>query len=161
MANGHTNSTGSETVLGLGNAFVKDLQICILNISRPASAAIAEYNQIIGAYTLNGSVPGFNAFSAGIGVGNTCYYCAELGAAWEVGVGTISTSPGTISRDRILSSSNSGSAVVWPAGSTVNVFCVAPAEIATLMVSGRSITTTGELKSAIGVARWYPPINLF
>ncbi|MEO5350046.1 MAG: hypothetical protein H7836_10400 [Magnetococcus sp. YQC-3] len=114
-----------------------------------------------GAYSLNGFVPGFNAFSAGIGVGNTCYYCAELGTAWEVGVGTVSTSPDAISRDRILSSSNSGSAVVWPVGSTVNVFCVAPAEIATLMASGRTITTTGELKSAIGVARWYPPINLF
>ena len=114
-----------------------------------------------GAYSLNWSVPGFNAFSAEIGVGNTCYYCAELGTAWEVGVGTVSTSPDAISRDRILSSSNSNSAVVWPVGSIVNIFCVSPAEMSTLAASGRTITTTGELKSAIGVARWYPPINMF
>ena len=113
-----------------------------------------------GAYSLNGFVPGFNAFSTGIGVGNTCYYCAELGTNWEVGVGTISTSPSTISRDRILSSSNSNSAVTWPDGSIVNIFCVSPAEMSTLVASGRTITTTGELKSAIGVSRWYPPINM-
>ena len=112
-----------------------------------------------GAYSLNGLLPGFNTFLAGIAVGNTCYYCAELGANWEVGIGTVSAFPNTLSRDRILSSSNGNSAVVWPNNTTVNLFCVAPAEVS-MLSSSKTVTTAGELKSAIGVARWYPLINM-
>ncbi|MBF0178056.1 MAG: hypothetical protein HQL63_14600 [Magnetococcales bacterium] len=65
----------------------------------------------------------------------------------------------TLSRERILSSSNGGAAVDWPAGSVVALFCVAPAEVIQRGVrSGVTVTTPGMLRVQPGVARWYPPM---
>jgi hypothetical protein len=73
-----------------------------------------------------GAVTGYQAFSV-IGTGNTCYYtiAAQTGSEWEVGIGTF-TSPDQLSRDTVLSSSNSNNAVNFSAG-TKNVFCDYPA----------------------------------
>ncbi len=79
-----------------------------------------------GTYTLAGAVPGFQAFSV-IGNGNTTYYSITDGTNWEVGVGTYTSSGTTLSRDTILESSNSGSAVNWGAG-TKDIFVTYPAE---------------------------------
>lgn len=80
-----------------------------------------------GAYDLDGAVTGFQGFVAGVGGGNTCYYCAEDGTNWEVGRGTVTdASPDTLARTEILASSNSGSAVNWSAG-TRNIFVTQPA----------------------------------
>ena len=111
----------------------------------------------IGAYTLGGAIAGHRGFVSGLGDGARCAYCAELGATWEVGMGTVTG--GSLSRDRILSSSNSGSAVVWPDGSTVYIFCVASADVLQSNTSrGVIINTTGTLQAMTGVARWYPPV---
>ena len=69
-----------------------------------------------GALTLAG-VPagGFQPFSV-IGDGNSTYYTISDGTDWEVGLGTYTLSGTTLSRDTILESSNSGSAVDWGAG---------------------------------------------
>ena len=71
------------------------------------------------SFTLSGAVSGYQSFSA-IGNGNTTYYSATDGTNWEVGYGTYTSSGTTLSRDTILSSSNSGSAVTF--SGTVIVF---------------------------------------
>ena len=84
-----------------------------------------------GTVTLDGAVTGYQSFSA-IGNGNTTYYCiAGQGTTeWEVGIGTYTSAGTTLSRDTVLSSSNSGSKVVFSAG-TKDVFVTYP--------SGRSV----------------------
>jgi hypothetical protein len=80
-----------------------------------------------GTFTLAGAVTGFQTFAA-IGDGNTTYYTIVLqgGTEFEVGLGTYTSSGTTLSRDTILSSSNSNNAVDFAAG-TKNVFCDYPA----------------------------------
>ena len=68
-----------------------------------------------GTITLAGAVAGFQSFSA-VGNGNTTYYAIVGDTEWEVGVGTYTSSGTTLSRDTVLSSSNSGSAVSFSAG---------------------------------------------
>ena len=79
-----------------------------------------------GPYTLAGAVAGFQAFSA-VGNANTCFYCAENGVDWEVGIGTYTLSGTTLARTTILKSSNSNAAVSWSAG-TRNIHVVDPAD---------------------------------
>ena len=78
-----------------------------------------------GTVTLAGAVTGFQTFSV-IGDGNTCYYAITSGSDWEVGLGTYTASGTTLSRDTILESSNSGSAITL--SGTSNVFVTYPAE---------------------------------
>ena len=70
-----------------------------------------------GTVTLGGAATGFQTFSA-IGNGNTTYYTiAGQGTnEWEVGIGTYTSSGTTLSRDTVLSSSNSGSLVNFSSG---------------------------------------------
>ena len=68
-----------------------------------------------GTFTLGGAADGFQSFSV-IGDGNQTYYAISDGTDWEVGIGTYTASGTTLSRDTILESSNSGSAVNWGAG---------------------------------------------
>ncbi len=82
-----------------------------------------------GTFTLGSAVAGFQDFSV-IGNGNTTYYAIVMGSEWEVGLGTYTSSGTTLSRDTILESSNSGSAVNFSAG-TKNVFVTYPAERST------------------------------
>ncbi len=82
-----------------------------------------------GTFTLLGAVSGFQSFSV-IGNANTTYYAIVMGTEFEVGLGTYTSSGTTLSRDTILESSNSGSAVNFSAG-TKNVFVTYPAEKAT------------------------------
>lgn len=84
-----------------------------------------------GTVTLGGAATGFQSFSV-IGNGNTTFYTIQLANTneWEVGIGTYTSSGTTLSRDTILESSNSGSAVNFSAG-TKNVFVTYPAERST------------------------------
>jgi hypothetical protein len=84
-----------------------------------------------GTYTLAGAVTGFQSFAV-VGNGNSTYYTVTDGTNWEVGVGTYTSSGTTLSRDTILASSNSGSAVNWGAGSK-DVFLTYPAERSVLV----------------------------
>lgn len=104
-----------------------------------------------GTYSLAGAVTGFRTFVAGVGTGNTCWYCATDGTDWEVGVGTVTdATPDTLARTTILASSNAGSAVNWGAG-TRTIFCTLPATFvpsnkAPLILSaagGKGTTTAG------------------
>ncbi|MBF0152100.1 MAG: hypothetical protein HQL84_18955 [Magnetococcales bacterium] len=112
----------------------------------------------LGTHVLAGAVSGHQGFVAGVGDGSWCAYCAEAGPSWEVGEGVVDAASGTLSRERILSSSNAGAAVDWPAGSVVAVFCVAPAAVYRMIANtGVSVTTPGMLQVLIGTSRWYPP----
>ena len=82
-----------------------------------------------GTINLAGAADTFETFVAGIGTTNTCFYCISHQTAneFEVGIGTVTdASPDTLSRDTIISSSNSDSAVNLSAG-TKDVFCTYPA----------------------------------
>ena len=81
-----------------------------------------------GTVTLAGAVNGFQGFSV-IGDGNITYYAIVnlVANEWEVGIGTYTSSGTTLSRDTILESSNSGSAVDFAAGDK-DVFVTYPAE---------------------------------
>ena len=71
-----------------------------------------------GTLTLGSAETDFQAFSV-IGDGNQTYYAIKSDAGWEVGIGTYTHSGTTLSRDTILESSNSGSAVSLTGTSTV------------------------------------------
>ena len=76
-----------------------------------------------GTITLLGAVAGYQSFETGIGGGSSTYYCivGRTTTEWEVGYGTYTTAGTTLSRDSVLSSSNSGSLVSFIAG-TKDVF---------------------------------------
>ena len=81
-----------------------------------------------GTLTLAGAAAGFQSFAA-VGNGNTTYYAIVDSAAgtWEVGIGTYTSSGTTLSRDTVLSSSNSGSLVTFSSNSK-DVFVTYPSE---------------------------------
>ena len=110
-----------------------------------------------GTITLGGAATGFQSFSV-IGDSNTTFYTIQLSNTneWEVGIGTYTSSGTTLSRDTILESSNSGSAVNFSAGSK-DVFVTYPAEKAiylgnlpTKMVVTKRDTTTADVALANG-----------
>ena len=106
-----------------------------------------------GTITLAGAVTGFQSFSA-IGDGNTTFYTIAGGAEWEVGIGTYTSSGTTLSRDTVLSSSNSGSKVNFSAG-TKDVFVTYPASrtatggggVGALVVNASTVTESYSLDS--------------
>ena len=89
-----------------------------------------------GAVTLAGAYISFQSFSTAIGNGNNTYYTIASASSgeWEVGIGTYTSSTNSLSRDTILASSNSGSAVNFSAGSK-DVFVTQPAERSLLVQS--------------------------
>jgi hypothetical protein len=101
--------------------------------------------------TLAGAVTGFQSFSA-IGNGNTTFYTIAGGDEWEVGIGTYTSSGTTLSRDTVLSSSNSGSKVNFSAG-TKDVFVTYPASrtatggggVGALVVNASTVTESYSL----------------
>lgn len=96
-----------------------------------------------GTLTLAGAVAGFQSFSV-IGTNNSTYYSIVLSPDWEVGIGTW-TSPNQLSRDTILASTNSGTAVNFGAG-TKDVFVTLPSERAVYTdAAGTQIVATGNL----------------
>jgi hypothetical protein len=80
-----------------------------------------------GSLTLAGASFAYQSFDDAFGSGASVPYCVVGGADWEVGVGTF-TAPSTLARTSVLASSNSGSAVNFPAG-TKEVFCTLPASL--------------------------------
>ena len=73
---------------------------------------------------------GFESFVTGIGNTNSTFYCISHDgtAEFEVGIGTVTdATPDTLSRDTVISSSNSDNKVDFSAG-TKTVFCTYPAK---------------------------------
>ena len=100
-----------------------------------------------GTFDLAGVVSGFEGFVAGIGTTNTTYYTIfnQGTTEWEVGIGTVTdAATDTLSRDTVISSSNSDSLVTF-AGGTLDVFCTLPASKAVyLNAAGDTINAAGQ-----------------
>jgi hypothetical protein len=82
-----------------------------------------------GTFSLAGAETGFESFVSGVGNANVTYYAISNDGTseFEVGIGTVTSgSPDTLSRDTIISSSNSDALVNFSAG-TKTVFCTLPA----------------------------------
>ena len=82
-----------------------------------------------GTFSLTGTETGFETFVTGIGNSNNTFYAiANDGTSeWEVGIGTVTdAATDTLSRDTVISSSNSDSLVDFAAG-TKTVLCTYPA----------------------------------
>ena len=102
-----------------------------------------------GSFTLSGSPPtGYQAFSV-VGNGNTTYYAAyDTAGNWEVGVGTYSSTGPTLARTTILSSSNAGSAVNFPAG-TKNIIVTYPSEKSVNLDGSGNVSALGTVSSGV------------
>jgi hypothetical protein len=106
-----------------------------------------------GTVSLAGPVAGFEGFSTAIGNANTTYYTIVDAAtgAWEVGLGTYTSSGSTLARTTILSSSNAGAAVNFAAG-TKDVFVTQPAERAVYVLgAGTGLAAGAAAFTANGV----------
>ena len=104
-----------------------------------------------GAYTISAlAVPGSTTFAASFSDGATVPYCCASETDYEVGIGTYTAATNSLSRDTILSSSNSGAAVNWGAGDK-DIFCTVPA---TAMPVYRSTNPTVTTNPAFTGARW-------
>jgi hypothetical protein len=95
-----------------------------------------------GTITLAGAVSGFQSFAV-VGNGNTTYYAITSGTAWEVGVGTYSTTGPTLARTTILASSAGGAAITL--AGTSNVFVTYPAGLAVVEDASGNVTLPGTL----------------
>ena len=83
-----------------------------------------------GTINLAGAETGFETFVSGVGTTNNTFYCISHDGTneFEVGIGTVTdATPDTLSRDTIISSSNSDNLVDFTAG-TKTVFCTYPAK---------------------------------
>jgi len=108
-----------------------------------------------GTFDLAGAVSGFESFVAGIGNSNTTYYAiVNENGEFEVGLGTVTdAATDTLSRDTIISSSNSDSAVNFGAG-TKNVFCTLPASKAVILdSSGNIVANNGSNLTALNATQ--------
>lgn len=89
-----------------------------------------------GSITLAGAVTGYQTFASALASGDTTYYTIadQTGANWEVGIGTF-TSPSTLDRTTIISSSNAGSVVTFTSA-TKDVFISLPSSKLNTVASG-------------------------
>lgn len=102
-----------------------------------------------GAFVVSGTpAAGYRTFSAVMSVSDTCYYSiqGQTTSEWEVGLGTYS-SANTLTRTTVYSSSNSGSAVTFSAG-TKNVFITMAASRSPQLNASGNVTDLGTPTSA-------------
>ena len=99
-----------------------------------------------GSVTLLGAVSGFQSFAV-VGNGNTTYYTITDGAAWEVGIGTYSTSGPTLARTTVLSNSNGNTSPITLSGGLAQVFLTYPAEKSVNLDASSNVTPLGTIAS--------------
>lgn len=99
-----------------------------------------------GSVTLLGAVSGFQSFAV-VGNGNTTYYTITDGAAWEVGIGTYSTSGPTLARTTVLSNSNGNTTPITLSGGLAQVFVTYPSEKSVNLDASGNVTPLGTISS--------------
>jgi hypothetical protein len=99
-----------------------------------------------GTITLLGAVSGFQSFAV-VGNGNTTYYTITDGAAWEVGIGTYSTSGPTLARTTVLSNSNGNTTPITLSGGLAQVFVTYTAEKSVNLDASGNVTPLGTIAS--------------
>jgi len=117
---------------------------------------VKETSTTTGTGTLNlaGAVQDFEGFVTGIGTGNTTYYSIVHSSTgeFEVGIGTVTdATPDTLSRDTVLSSSNSDNLVNFTAG-TKDVFCTQPASKAVYLDANNNAVGAASNGFAVAMA---------
>ena len=92
-----------------------------------------------GTIVLGGAALGYQSFSV-IGNGNSTYYTIadSVTGDWEVGIGTYASGNTSLTRDTVLSSSNSSALVNFAAG-TKDVFVTQPAEVTAIGAGSQAI----------------------
>ena len=97
-----------------------------------------------GTLSLAGAATGFETFSGALGNTNTTYYAiaSQNSGDFEVGIGTVGA--GTLSRDTVISSSNSDALVNFTSG-TKDVFVTLPASKTILLNDSDTVDLTGNL----------------
>jgi hypothetical protein len=97
-----------------------------------------------GTLTLDGAATGFETFSGALGNTSTTYYAiaSQNSGDFEVGIGTVGA--GTLSRDTVISSSNSDALVNFAAG-TKDVFVTLPASKTILLNDSGTVDINGNL----------------
>lgn len=109
-----------------------------------------------GSLTLGGAVAGYQSFTV-VGNGNTCYYTIVNNSAWEVGIGTYSTTGPTLARTTVLSNSSGNTSPITLSGSS-SVFLTYPAERSVNLDASGNVSPLGTIASGtwngstIGVA---------
>jgi hypothetical protein len=101
-----------------------------------------------GSIILAGAVSGFQSFAV-VGNGNTCYYTIVDGSAWEVGVGTYSTSGPTLARTTILSNSNGNTSPLTLTANSKSVFLTYPASKSVNLNESGNVSPLGTVVSGI------------
>jgi len=98
-----------------------------------------------GTVSLLGASTGYQSFSAGIGDGNSTYYCiaSQTLNTWEVGIGTYTSSGSTLSRTTVLNSSSGVGTLVNFGSETKDVFVTYPAEKSVNQDTSGNVTVTG------------------
>jgi hypothetical protein len=99
-----------------------------------------------GSVTLLGAVSGFQSFAV-VGNSNTTYYTITDGAAWEVGIGTYSTSGPTLARTTVLSNSNGNTSPITLSGGLAQVFVTYTAEKSVNLDASGNVTPLGTIAS--------------
>jgi hypothetical protein len=100
-----------------------------------------------GTVNLGGALDTFQTFVAGVGGGNTTYYSIfhQTANEWEVGIGTVTdAATDTLSRDTVISSSNSDALVNFSAG-TKDVICTLPSEKSYVLDDAGDTTISADL----------------
>jgi hypothetical protein len=110
---------------------------------------VKETSTTTGTGTLNlaGAEPGYQTFVSGVGTGNTTYYAIVNRATseFEVGIGTVTdAATDTLSRDTVISSSNSDNLVNFSAG-TKDVICTLPSEKSYVLDDAGDTTISADL----------------
>lgn len=102
-----------------------------------------------GDAALLGAVTGFQSFSV-VGNTNVCYYTIadQSGGAWEVGIGTYSTTGPTLARTTVLASSDNNNKVVFTGG-TKDVFLTYPSERAVYLDANGNLEIDGNVVIAV------------
>ena len=109
-----------------------------------------------GSVSLSGAVLGYQTFASGIGNNNTTYYTIYDPAnyTWEVGLGTVTTSPNTLARTTVYANSagTAPSKISFSTTSSLTVFVTYPAETAVYTNSNAVLNTVTANSTAFPTA---------
>ena len=99
-----------------------------------------------GSVTLAGAVAGYQSFAV-VGNGNTCYYTIVDGSAWEVGIGTYSTTGPTLARTTVLSNSSGTTSPITLSSASKPIFLTYPAEKSVNLDASGNVSPLGTVAS--------------